>query len=138
MLTRFSFRFAMSAPLVVAMLVAGCESAPGLNKQFGTYYELVEAPIDRVVPAARAGAQDANAQVVSEENSNAKTTLIARNPDDVRVKITMTREAASQTRLGVNVTPGEPEGYSRVILNKIKERLDELPKRPNATDGNSG
>jgi hypothetical protein len=130
-------RLAAVAPLAVAVLFAvGCKSAPGLNKQFGHFYEWVEAPLDRALPAARAGARDANARVIEERTSGNKVTLIARNPDNARVEISLTQAGANRTRIGVKVTPGEPEGYSRIVLNSIKERLKE--PRPTPEDADRG
>lgn len=109
-----------AAGLMLALNLGGCEAAPGLDKQFGFYYENLPAPpaavehaIDRTLPQMNLMLVERKAgQVVAVAPHNAKVTIRYSELGP-----------AGNTRLGVKVESGESETFSNAVIKRIKSNL---------------
>ncbi len=108
---------------VIAVALSACTQSPGINKQFGTYYEWTDASTDRVVDATYAALRDLDINVVGERDAAGPVTKInAVNRYGTEVLVTIRNEGSTR-KYGVEVEPGESEGYSLTILNAIRRNL---------------
>ena len=115
--------FALAGSLALGVTVAGCETAPGLKKRFGSYTEWVSASPDRAVAAARQAFTELDLQPVEQTQSGDTTRLVARNALNTRITVTLKPAGSDSTRIGVKVTPGQSEGYSLSLLRAIQGNL---------------
>jgi hypothetical protein len=113
----------LAAALV--LLATGCaERRPGVNKRFGSFESFVNADAARVYEASE--------QVMSELNfmrveggrlSNGNYRLVCRNEQETRITLDIVQLRDGATRLGVKVAPGENEGLSLTIADKIMQKV---------------
>ncbi len=103
--------------------LAACESAPGLDKQFGTYYEYLPASAVAVSDAASIAVREMGLQIISEKPSQSGIKIVTRNSFNTKITITAKSAGAESTRVGVHVFPGENEGLSLSVIQEIKNNL---------------
>lgn len=108
--------------LSLAALTA-CESAPGLDKQFGVYYEYLHAPAGVVAEAASRAVREMGLQVISDEPTENGTKIVTRNSFNTKIIVTAKGVGPESTKVGIRVFPGESEGLSLSVMSKIKSNL---------------
>lgn len=109
--------------VIAVVALNACESAPGLDKRFGTYYEYLPAPVNTVAQAASTAVRDMGLQVISEQSTSSGAKIVARNSFNTKIIITASFAGPESTKVGVRVDPGENEGLSLSVIQKIKANL---------------
>lgn len=123
MITRLLSVLMMVLFLGVASVQTGCETAPGLNQQFGYVIEYLPKPPDVVIPATRQALQDMQWMVMSQSDSGTTTTILARNTYDDQALIKITFAPESSSEVAVKIDPDESEVLSRQIIQKIRAQI---------------
>ena len=109
--------------LGVAMLAAGCHSAPGRDKKFGTYYQHIAGSRDLVAEAARQVMGEMGYLTISDEVDAGVAKLKYRTAFDTKITVSVDPAGVDHCRVGVRVSPGHSEGLSQNVLRRIQERL---------------
>jgi len=107
------------AVALAATLLGACETAPGLDKQFGAYYEYLPASAGAVADAAGRAVREMGLQIISETD----TKIVTRNAFNTKITVTIKAVGAESTKVGVRVFPGESEGLSLGVISRIKMLL---------------
>lgn len=119
-----TLRLSLSSLFTVCLIsLSACETAPGLNKQFGYYIEYLPVASDRVIPATLQTLDDMQWMVISQTASSPDTTIVARNAYDVKATIHIKAEPNASTKLAVKIDPGESETLSRDIIQQVRAKV---------------
>lgn len=104
------------------MLAAGCHSAPGRSKKFGTYYEYMPGTVDHVTEAARQVLDEMGYMSKTAEDATAAGRLSYRASFGSDINVKVEPDGPNSVQVGVNINPGDSEGMSQNILKRIRER----------------
>lgn len=121
-----SLLIAFSFVMTGAVMLPACHSAPGKEKQFGTYYRYIRGTPDHVAEAARQVMGEMGYLAVADNAQGSSGRLQYRTSfgSTIDVKIEPVKGVEAQSRVGVNVNPGDSEGLSQTILQRIADRAD--------------
>lgn len=108
------------------VLLPGCHSAPGREKQFGTYYRYIRGTSDHVAEATRQVMGEMGYLAVADHTQGDSARLQYRTSfgSVIDVKVEPVKGIDAQSRVGVNVNPGDSEGLSQTVLQRIADRAD--------------
>lgn len=117
--------------MLLAVSLSACTTRePGVYKSGGTFYEWTNAPVADVSRAAFATLEEQpNVVVITEEDLDAPATEIrAINRYGTAITVYV-EEDGNATSYGVNIDPGESEGYSLTLLNGIRRHLGQSNRK---------
>jgi hypothetical protein len=118
---------AVFSAALVALQIVGCtevETRPGVTKVDGFYQRIYRANPQQVASAAGLVMADMDLQVL--ENGpieHGSWQVVARNFQDTRIIVVADPDAGGSSRVGVKVDPGQNEGLSQRVLDKLQEKL---------------
>ncbi len=122
-----SWLIAIGSQLGCSVLLLGSGAVAGVGMVAYTRGELTaaeEADLDRVWAAAQGAMDDLDFVIESRLTTAGSAKLIARGAGSRRVTVTVERRAGNLTNISVRVGYFGDEPLSRLILQKIRRRLD--------------
>lgn len=120
----------LAAALFALGGLAACETtqspsggAVRYNTVTGNLNALVDAPLDRVWAAARAGIAELEFKSGSESKDALTGILTAKTADNSDIKVRMEKRTENTTHLTVGVGPFGREAMARELMERIKAKL---------------
>lgn len=107
------------------VLASGCSSEPGMDKRFGWYTQFMDGTPEQIESAAHHVLSDMGYHPMRERREHDRFEVRYRTSFDTRVTVKGKTQGFNHMQVQVKVTPGESEGLSQTVLQRIQKRLAE-------------